>query len=201
MRIQLLREKVGLVHAVAYTHYHVDHLFGLDDLRVFPSRLGGPMPIYCTDEVERVIRHTFSYAFAERSLSAGFVPNLVFQRITDSPFEVLGETVTPIPLRHAHFDVFGFRIGNLAYCTDVNLIPETSWPLLEGVETLILDALRPGRSHPSHFSVEDALQVVERVNPRQTFFTHMAHELDYANPPIGLPDGVALAYDGLTIEF
>lgn len=202
LRLQLLRERVRLVHAVLYTHYHVDHLFGLDDCRLFPKYLGGSLPIYCTDEVEEVVRQTFSYAFhpANEELPPGVLPKLEFRRITSDPFEALGERITPIPLIHARFNVFGFRVGNLAYCTDVSRIPDESWPLLDGLDYLILDALKPGKPHPSHFNLEQALEAVARVRPRRTFLTHMGHEFDYTNPP-PMPGGVELAHDGLTIDF
>src|SRR5258708_613554 len=152
LRLQLLRERVRMVHAVLFTHYHADHLFGLDDLRPIPPRLGAPVPLYCTAEVEGKIRSTFAYAFgpAAEAMSAGYLPRLVFRRITDEPFTALGESVTPVPLIHAHFDVFGFRIGDVAYCTDVNEIPRASWPRLEGLRVLVLDALRL-RPHIAHF--------------------------------------------------
>src|ERR1700730_17244667 len=110
LRLQLLRENVGFVHAVLFTHYHADHLFGLDDLRPMGRLLGGPVPLYCTAEVEGKIRGTFSYAFgpAAEQLSAGMIPKLTSRRITDEPFHVLDEIVTPIPLNHGHFDVYGF---------------------------------------------------------------------------------------------
>ena len=132
LRLQLLRADVKLVHAVIYTHYHADHLFGLDDLRLFPAMLNGPMPIYCNDEVEEVIRQAFAYAFhpGGEDLPAGMLPKLEFCRIDERPFDVLGERFTPIPLIHGRFNVFGFRIGDVAYCTDVSAIPDRSWPLL-----------------------------------------------------------------------
>jgi phosphoribosyl 1,2-cyclic phosphate phosphodiesterase len=202
MRLQLLREKIKVVHAVLYTHYHVDHVFGLDDARIFPRQLGGALPIYCTDDVEDVIRNTFSYAFhpGSEDLPPGVLPKLEFRRITSEPFEVLGERLMPIPLIHGRFDVLGFRIGSVAYCTDVSKIPDTSWPLLEGLDVLILDALKLGRPHPSHFNLEQALDVVERLKPKQTYLTHMSHEMDYANPP-PLPPHVAMAHDGLSFDF
>jgi phosphoribosyl 1,2-cyclic phosphate phosphodiesterase len=202
LRLQLLREKVDLIHAVLYTHYHADHLFGLDDVRPFPFKLGAPMPLYCTAEVERVIRTTFFYAFhgeAESGMNT-YVPRLTFRRITEEPFTVLGEKVTPIPLIHAHFDVFGFRIGDVAYCTDVNKIPQESWARLEGLRVLILDALRP-RPHPGHFSLEEALDVINRLKPARAYLTHMAHELEHEATNRMLPYGVELAYDGLSFDF
>jgi phosphoribosyl 1,2-cyclic phosphate phosphodiesterase len=128
------------------------------------------------------------------------LPQLGFHRIDDTPFEALGEAVTPIPLLHGRFNVLGFRFRDLAYCTDVNVIPETSWPLLHGLDTLILDCLRPGHSHPSHFGLDDVVKVVERLKPKRTYLTHMSHKFDYDHPP-PLPPGVELAYDGLQIEF
>jgi phosphoribosyl 1,2-cyclic phosphate phosphodiesterase len=202
LRLQLLREKVRLVHAVLFTHYHADHLFGLDDVRPIPRLLGGPVPLYCSAEVEAKIRTTFSYAFgpaAEQS-TAGFVPKLTFRRITNEPFTVLGERVTPIPLNHAHFDVFGFRIGDVAYCTDVSEIPRESWPKLEGLRVLVLDALRP-RPHPGHFGLDQALDVIERLRPQQAYLTHTSHELEYEATNAMLPANVRMAYDGLRFTF
>jgi phosphoribosyl 1,2-cyclic phosphate phosphodiesterase len=203
VRLQLLRERVKLVHAVVYTHYHVDHLFGLDDLRLFPALLNAPLPVYCSDEVEAVIRQAFAYVFepAARDLPPGWLPKLDFRRIDETPFRVLGELLTPIPLKHARFNVFGFRIGDVAYCTDVSHIPDRSWPLLAGLDVLVIDALRPGKPHPSHFSLEQALEVVERVRPRQAYLTHTGHTMDYDVINPSLPPNVAMAYDGLSFRF
>jgi phosphoribosyl 1,2-cyclic phosphate phosphodiesterase len=202
LRLQLLRARARLVHAVLFTHYHADHLFGLDDLRPVPRLLGGPVPLYCTAEVEGKIRQSFSYAFGPEAeqLPAGFIPKLTFQRITADPFVVLGERVTPIPLLHAHFDVFGFRIDDVAYCTDVNKIPRPSWPRLEGLRVLVLDALRP-RPHPAHFGLDEALDVIAQFRPRQAYLTHMSHEIDHETVSRQLPPHVQLAYDGLEFEF
>lgn len=203
LRLQLLRAQVKLVHAVVYTHYHVDHLFGLDDLRLFPMILKGPLPIYCTDDVEEVIRQAFAYAFhpGGDELPAGMLPRLEFRRIDEKPFEVLGEKVIPIPLAHGRFDVLGFRIGNVAYCTDVSAIPDRSWPLLEGLDVFVIDALRPERPHPSHFCLEQALDAIDRVKPRQAYLTHMSHTMDYDGLVKTLPPHVAPAHDGLSFSF
>jgi phosphoribosyl 1,2-cyclic phosphate phosphodiesterase len=204
MRVQLLRERVRQVHAIAYTHNHADHLYGLDDARVFPKTIGGPVPIFCEAETEETIRRVFHYAFHERlaALPAGNVPKIVFRRIEPGvPFEVLGESILPIRLEHGrHSSVLGFRVGNLAYCTDVSTIPEASWPMLRGLDTLILDALRRER-HPTHFSLDEALEVVERLRPGRTFLTHISHGLDHGPTDAALPPRVALAYDGLSLEF
>lgn len=203
MRIQLLRERVGQVHAIAFTHHHVDHLYGLDDARLFPQGIGGPVPLYCEEEVEATIRRVFSYAFEPiaRSVPTGGIPQLRFETIRPGePFTVLGQRITPIRLDHGRFRVLGFRIGDLAYCTDVNHIPDASWPLLEGVETLILDALRP-EPHPTHFHLEAALGVIERIKPGRAYLTHLSHGFDHGPAELGLPPRVALAYDGLSLTF
>jgi len=203
MRLQLIRERVRHVHAIVYTHYHVDHLFGLDDARIFPKYVGGSIPIYCEAETEAIIRRTFSFAFDERlsKLPAGYIPKIHFERIGPGvAFEVLGQRVLPIRLDHGRFAVLGFRVGDLAYCTDVNRIPEASWPLLEGLDTLILDALRH-EPHPTHFSLDEALAVVARLRPGRTFLTHLSHGFDHGPTESRLPPGVALAYDGLALDF
>ena len=203
MRLQLLRERIGLVHAILYTHHHADHLFGLDDARLFPKALDGPVPIYCEDETEETIRKVFDYAFSASAarIPRGGVPQLRFERIEPGrTFEVLGQPILPIRLEHGRFRVLGFRIGDLAYCTDVARIPEESMAMLEGLDTLVLDALRYA-PHPTHFTVDEALAVVARLRPRRTWFTHIAHDLDHVAASSRLPEGVSLAYDGLSLEF
>ncbi len=202
MRLQLLRERVKLIHSVLFTHYHADHMFGLDDLRAFPRHLGGPMPVYCTEEVEQVMRGAFAYAFDPETerLPAGVVPKLEVRRIGTEPFEVLGQTVVPIPLQHAQFNVLGFRFDDIAYCTDVSGIPDASWPLLRGVRILVLDALRI-KPHPAHFGLHQALEVIERLRPEMAYLTHMSHDLEHEATNRMLPQGVQLAYDGLRLEW
>src|SRR5262249_20351852 len=160
----LLRAGIKVVNAVLFTHYHADHLFGLDDIRPMPKQIGGPVPLYCTAEVEQVIRRAFAYAFVkpENPGTYTYVPKLTFQRIGSEPFDVLGEQVVPVPLEHAHFNVLGFRVGRVAYCTDVSAVPERSWPLMEGLDVLVLDALR-FKPHAAHFNIDEALQVIERL--------------------------------------
>jgi phosphoribosyl 1,2-cyclic phosphate phosphodiesterase len=202
LRLQLLREHVGIIHAVLFTHYHADHLFGLDDLRPIGKYLGHAVPLYCTAEVEGKIRAAFAYAFGPGAdgLSAGFIPKLRFERIANEPFQVLDERVTPIPLIHAHFNVFGFRIGDVAYCTDVNEIPRSSWPALENLRVLVLDTLR-FKPHPAHFGLNQALDVIDRFRPERAYLTHMSHDIDHETVSRQLPPNVELAYDGLSFPF
>lgn len=202
LRLQLLREKVSCVHSVLFTHFHADHVMGLDDVRPLCRQLGGSMPLFCTADVEGKIRESFSYAFKAEAqqLPLGYIPRMSFQRITEEPFVVLGQRVVPVPLNHAHFDVFGFRIDDVAYCTDVNRLPDRSWPLLEGLKVLVLDALRP-TPHPGHFSLPQALEVIAQLRPARAYLTHMSHELEHEATNRRLPPGVELAYDGLKFEF
>ncbi|WP_404304619.1 MBL fold metallo-hydrolase [Neorhodopirellula lusitana] len=200
MRTQLLREKIPLIHAVLFTHEHVDHLYGLDDLRLFPFRLGHGMPLYCEPQVEARIRRVYDYAFSDRKPThPGSTPQLDIVSIGHEPFDVLGTRVVPIPLKHGpYFDVLGFRVGDFAYCTDTNDVPEASLERLMGVETLVIDALRYA-PHPTHFCVDEALEVIAKVKPKQAYLTHICHDLDHAKAQAKLPEGVYLAYDGLRV--
>jgi phosphoribosyl 1,2-cyclic phosphate phosphodiesterase len=198
LRTQLLRAGIGRVDAVLYTHDHVDHVYGLDDVRPLCTWAGRSMPVYCEERVEQRIRKAFDYAFATPPAPGGGIPRLEFRRIGTDPFEILGIRVVPLRLRHGVFDVLGFRFGNLAYCTDTNQIPDDTWPLLAGLDTLVLDCLRESR-HPTHFSLAEALAVAERVAARRTLLVHMGHEIGHAATAASLPAGVELAYDGLAV--
>lgn len=202
LRVQMLRERVGFAHAVVYTHHHVDHLFGLDEVRLFSRHIRGAVPVYCEQHVEATIRTVFSYAFSEVAAKAGGgVPRLHFHPIAPGqPFQTLGQSLMPIRLEHGRFPVLGFRIDDLAYCTDVSKIPEESWPLLRGLDTLVLDALR-FEPHPTHFNLEQAMEVIRHLKPRRAYLTHLSHAFDHASVESILPPGVALAYDGLAISF
>lgn len=200
LRIQLLRERIGVVHAVAYTHAHADHLFGLDDLRIFPKYLGHDLPVYCEPEVEAAIRRTFPYAFdpALQLYPAGGVPRLAFRTIGAETNSVLGAPVEPIRLMHGRTPVLGFRVGGVAYCTDTNSIPPESMARLEGLDVLILDALRH-EPHVTHFSLDEAIEVARQLRPKRTLFTHISHRLEHDATCRSLPPGMELAYDGLRV--
>jgi phosphoribosyl 1,2-cyclic phosphate phosphodiesterase len=201
LRQQLLREKIGRVDAVAFTHEHADHVHGLDDLRLFPFRLGHAVPLYCEEKVRDRIYRTFDYAFSNvEPTHPGSAPQLEPILINEDSFEVLGSQVLPVRLLHGpRFTVLGFRIGNVAYCTDVSGIPEKSMERLHGLDTLILGALRM-TSHPTHLNIPQALEIVQRLRPRMTYLTHTSHELDYRETNEALPSHVRLAYDGLSFE-
>lgn len=200
LRAQLLRERIGIAHAVLYTHEHADHIFGLDDLRLFPLYLGHSLPLYCSPAVEARIRRSFDYAFnPPPNLHRGGAPDLALHRVTTEPFELLGARVVPLRLMHGpNFEVLGFRFGNVAYCTDTNGIPPESMALLKGLDVLIVDALR-FRPHATHFSLDEAIEVARQLQPRRTLFTHMSHDVEHAATSAQLPAGMELAYDGLSL--
>jgi phosphoribosyl 1,2-cyclic phosphate phosphodiesterase len=200
LRQQLLREQIGVIHAVLFTHDHADHIMGFDDVRVFYFYLGRPLPVYCEGFVEDRIRRSFDYAFTpEAATYAGGVPQVVFRIVEPAiQFTILGSHVTPLRLNHGRFRVLGFRFGNVAYCTDTNQIPAESFELLRGLDVLILDALRP-RPHVSHYSLQEAIKMAERIGAKRTLFTHMGHELEHDATNAQLPTGMELAYDGLRI--
>jgi phosphoribosyl 1,2-cyclic phosphate phosphodiesterase len=162
--------------------------------------LGHAVPLYCETVVEARLRESYSYVFADvEHTHRGAVPALEFHTIGVEPFEVLGATVTPIRLKHGpRFNVLGFRVGDVAYCTDTNEIPVDSMQLLQGLDCLILDALRP-RPHQTHFSLDESIAVAQKINARQTYFTHCSCELDYDKTNAALPAHMQLAYDGLRI--
>jgi phosphoribosyl 1,2-cyclic phosphate phosphodiesterase len=197
LREQALRFGLPRLDAVLFTHAHADHIFGLDDIRIFNFRQGGAIPCYGSETTLAAIRRTFAYVF-ETGQEGGGKPQLDLIPIR-APFELLGESIVPVPVWHGEMEVFGYRLGRFAYVTDCNVIPETSFALLDGVEVLILDALRY-RPHSTHFSVEEAVEAAGRIGARRTILTHFSHDVDHDAPAVQLPAGVELGYDGLVFE-
>ena len=198
-REQALRAGLTHVDAVLYTHSHADHILGLDDLRPlsFVSfREGGPIPLYAAPQTSAVLERVFDYTFSADST----YPTRA--RVGIKPLAertcIHGVEFICVPVRHGEMDVAGFRFGDTAYLTDVSEIPESSFSLLEGLETLVLPSLRH-TPHPSHATLKQALEWARRIGARQTWLTHIAHELGQDETNRTLPAGVALAYDGLEV--
>ncbi|WP_437192912.1 MBL fold metallo-hydrolase [Planctomicrobium sp. SH527] len=197
LRLQLVNVNVRRIDGVVYTHGHADHILGVDDLRIFGFRQKEPIPLYCERLVENTIRRMFSYAFTtEQSLHSR--PKLEFRQIGEEAFTLAGLTVQPIRFMHGYLGILGYRIGDVAFCTDVSEIPDESWPLLENLRVLILGAIRD-EPHPTHFTVAQAIEVAERCGAKQTYLTHISHSLLHAETNARLPAGVELAYDGQVI--
>ena len=196
-REQALRFGVDRVDAVLYTHSHADHVFGLDDLRIFNFRQRGPIPCFGSAETMRRMRQIFTYVFAGGQEGGG-KPRLELVAVR-APFDLFGECVVPIPVGHGEMEVFGFRVGRVACVTDVNFISEESFGLLEGVELLVLSALRY-RPHPTHFNLAESIAAARRVGARRTLLTHIAHDIDHGRLLAELPEGIELGYDGLVVD-
>lgn len=199
LRQQALRFDVRRVDAVLYTHGHADHVLGLDDMRRFNALQKSRIPCYADARTVAEIRQTFSYIFDPATPAGGGLPEIDLFAL-DGTLTIGGCRITPVPLWHGARLVYGYRIGSLAYLTDCSAIPDDSWPLIEGVDVLVIDALRH-RPHPTHFSVAEALGVVERLGPREAWFTHICHDLPHVETSAALPEHVQLAYDGLSVRF
>jgi phosphoribosyl 1,2-cyclic phosphate phosphodiesterase len=199
LRAQALRHKLTRIDAVLYTHSHADHILGLDELRRFNTLQKAPIPLYGDDRTLADLRRIFSYAFTPpREPGHEYVPRLA-PFVLDGPLSVAGAEVRPVPVLHGARTILGYRFGGFAYLTDCCAIPDASWPLLEDLDVLVLDALRL-RPHASHFSLDQAVETATRIAARRTFFTHMAHDLGHADTCARLPAGMALAHDGLCIH-
>ncbi|MBL4698862.1 MAG: MBL fold metallo-hydrolase [Phycisphaerales bacterium] len=211
LRQQVLRENISRIDAILYTHNHVDHIFGLDEVRRFNEVMNQPINIYANqhtmDALGRVFQHIFEpHKNVQKSFIAKLVPNII------EPFKsftLFGLTITPVTLNHGKLPILGFVFESdhhadsellpLAYCTDVSDIPATTYAALKPTKTLVLDALRH-RPHPTHFTVAQAVEASTRINPSRTYLVHMTHDLLHSTTDMELPDGISLAFDGLILS-
>lgn len=210
-REHALRHGIRRADAILFTHAHVDHVFGLDDARLYNVSMGTPIALYAEpavfDDLQRIYRHIFQ---AHRNVNRSFVASVSSHPLAPGePVDLFGVQVTPLRLLHGALPVLGFRFDlpgagagelplPLAYCTDVNGIPPETWPMLSGLDTLVLDMLRE-RHHATHFCLPQSLAVAHQAGARQTVFTHMTHDVRHAELSGRLPPGVLLGYDGMHI--
>lgn len=197
LRQQALREGFTHVDAVLYTHTHADHLHGIDDLRGFCQIQRSQIPLYGSPDTMQHISQKFGYALREPS---HFWDLPVLKAISiNEPFELFGQLIIPIPLKHGRSDIFGYRVGDIAYLTDVSEIPESSLDLLQGLKAMLLDCLRE-TAHPTHINVEQSLAYAKVINAESTYFIHMTHELEYGALSAKLPANIYVGYDGFKIN-
>jgi phosphoribosyl 1,2-cyclic phosphate phosphodiesterase len=199
LRLQLLRDPIPRLDFILFTHSHADHMMGLDDIRPFNFWQREAMHAYSNHGTAQAIRRAFSYIWDDRSQIGGGKPQLEIHEV-DGPFSAAGIHIVPIPVIHGDWTIFGFRIGRFAYITDTNGIPPESMRLLEGVDVLALDGLRPAPAHPTHFTIGDAVEAAREIRPRETWLIHLTHEVDHDVLDATLPEGIRLAYDGLVLE-
>lgn len=199
-RQQMLREGIKKLDAVLYTHQHKDHTAGMDDLRSFNFKQNADVPLYARKEVLEQLKREFAYIFVPKSQKYPGVLNVITHEIEDKVFKIEDVEITPIEVLHHRLPVFGFRIKDFTYLTDVNNIPEKAFEQIKGTRFLILDALQK-ESHISHFTLEQAVEVAEKLQPEKTFLTHISHKMGlHAEVEKELPENIRLAYDGLKIE-
>ncbi len=210
LRLQMVREGIARIDGVVYTHAHADHIFGLDDLRRFNAVMKRPLDLFAEKATLHKLHQTFEYVFApERNENNSFVATLVPHEIKPGEsFVMHGARWTPIRLMHGNLPIVGLRIDwtdpndkqthSLAYCTDVSSIPESSYPLLEKLDVLVIDALRY-RPHPTHLTIDQALTEIAKIKPGRSYFTHIAHDILHADLSTRLPANVFLSYDGLKV--
>lgn len=197
LRHQALAHDIRRVDAVLFTHAHADHVYGLDDLRVFNFLQQASIPLYGSAATLAAVRRSFAYAW-EEGQEGGGKPHFDLVPV-DGPFELLGRRVEPLPVWHGELEVTAYRLGGFALVTDVSAIPEPSLERLRGLDVLVLGALRQ-RPHPTHFNLEEAVAVAAELGAKRTVFTHIAHEVDAAAPGVELPEGVELGWDGMRFE-
>lgn len=194
-RQQALRAGIQRVDGVLLTHAHADHISGIDDLRMYNFRQGNAIPIHGNAEALDGVRRRFDYCFTEPLQRGGGLPSLELVEVTN-PFKWLGLRIIPVPIMHGKLGILGFRVGNFAYLTDASFISNESYALLEGVEYLVLNALRP-KVHPTHFNIEQAIEAADRIGAIEAWFVHMTHDLMHAPTNQSLPKNRQLAHDGL----
>jgi len=197
-RQQMLRERINKLNGILFTHGHKDHVAGLDDVRAFNFLQNMDMPVYGTTSVLRQLEVEFYYAFEKYKYPG--TPQLKLVEITDEEFQINGLTIIPLPVLHFKLPVMGFRVNDFSYITDANQIPDSTYEKMKGTRVLALNALQREK-HLSHFNLEEALEVAKKIGADQTYLIHISHKLGRHNTiEKELPNSVALAYDGLSIE-
>jgi phosphoribosyl 1,2-cyclic phosphate phosphodiesterase len=197
LRLQAISAGLTHIDVVLMTHAHADHLSGIDDLRRFNELNKAHLPLYAHRETADQLRVRYAYAFTDLFPFYGGKPDLILHEF-DGPFTPFDDEIIPIPVFHGQATIHGFRFGRLAYVTDAKDIPAESMDLLQGLDILVLNALRE-RPHPTHLSLQEAVDVAKELKPRKTYLVHLSHELGHEEATGMLPDGIEVAFDGLSV--
>jgi phosphoribosyl 1,2-cyclic phosphate phosphodiesterase len=194
-RQQMLKYNLTDIDIVLFTHHHVDHILGLDDLRQINQRLDKFIDLYGNKTTMDEIKITFRYAFDELLIRYKAVPLIYLHEIESKNFKIKNLEIIPIEVYHGNIKIFGYRIGNFAYITDCSKIPESEIQKLKNLDVLVINALRRA-PHPTHFNVEQAVKISQKLNPGKAYFTHITHDINHDKISKTLPDNIGLAYDG-----
>jgi phosphoribosyl 1,2-cyclic phosphate phosphodiesterase len=196
-RQQMLRENVRKLDAIIITHEHKDHIAGMDDVRAFNYKSQDAIDIYAEERVQKAIKREFAYVFAEHQYPG--IPRMRLNDIPEYGFKVKGVMIVPVRVRHLNLEILGFRIGDFAYITDANYIPEESKEKLIGVKYMVINALRKEK-HISHFNLREAIDFIREISPKKAFLIHISHQMGlHKDVTEELPPGIMLAYDGLSL--
>ena len=200
MRLAFLANHIRRLDAILYTHSHADHVFGLDDVRTFNYKTGAAMPLYAEPNVLDDLRRIYNYVFKETPVGGGKPQVDLHETGPGQELDLFGLDILPLRVCHGRLPILAYKFGpRFAYVTDVNYIPPETWPHLEGLDLLMLDAVRR-EPHETHFHLDTALETIALLQPKRTLLTHLSHDYDYAETNAELPPGVELAYDGQVIE-
>lgn len=200
LRTQLLNNPVPHIDAVLFTHHHADHLFGIDDIRIFNRIQKSSIPCFGSKLTIDTLRKSFDYIFNGYTPKGGGLPSLeLYELDSGISFDLFAKEIIPVPIMHGNLEIYGYRWDKIAYITDCSFISDTSLSMLEKLDILVINGLRY-KPHPTHHSIPDAINIVTKLQPKKAYLTHISHEIDHIKVNSELPENIYLAYDGLVLN-